>query len=478
MNRELIVQTKPVTLVMPQSPNELLSPDDGRESAAVPMIAGVLECDDRIELLCPRVYRPEESDYVLRTSTRCVLRADAVIEHILGPLGNEAGVVHVHNHPGGFADFSAIDDAGLPEKLVAIRTRKPEAWFVRAVLGVDGIRCEAFAPNSFEPVPINEIRAITRDRGIATIRPINAAALTDQPRVDAEMHSRTIALLGGDAQVLDALARVRVGVVGLGGTGSVLASQLPFLNVHHMALVDDDLLERTNLNRWVLAQPSDEGRAKVSVGAERLLQRHPHLKIRTVQARFPSPEAEEVLKGCDLIFSCPDNDWTRYEIAQFAARYMKCCITLGSGVALDATGKLRALGSQMRVFIPGAGGRCEACQGLDLTRLSPPDLERQRRVTGYAVSRSVVTINSTIASLTAGWLLHWFRGQWSEAPTYLQYDELALSVNDVSRVFPPNAECLTCGRSTLSLLGRGDVSKPDGLLASPVEPEAAYGGVK
>src|SRR5206468_1741580 len=63
----------------------------------------------------------------------------------------------------------------------------------------------------------------------------------------------------------DRLREMRVGIVGLGGTGSIVLEQLAHLGVRRFLLMDPDFVERTNLNRLVGSTESDVGKSKVEV---------------------------------------------------------------------------------------------------------------------------------------------------------------------------------------------------------------------
>lgn len=83
-------------------------------------------------------------------------------------------------------------------------------------------------------------------------------------------HDRQIRAFGEDGQ--RAIQALRVGFVGLGGTGSVAAQQLAHLGVRRFLLLDPDALDDTSLNRVVGATPRDVGGAKVLV-AKRTIRR-------------------------------------------------------------------------------------------------------------------------------------------------------------------------------------------------------------
>ena len=74
---------------------------------------------------------------------------------------------------------------------------------------------------------------------------------------------RQIRAFGEDGQ--RAIQALRVAIIGLGGTGSVVARQLAHIEVRRFLLIDPRALDETNLNRVVGARRSEIGRPKVHI---------------------------------------------------------------------------------------------------------------------------------------------------------------------------------------------------------------------
>lgn len=121
--------------------------------------------------------------------------------------------------------------------------------------------------------------------------------------------SRTAALLGSDA--LQRLHEAHVLLFGCGGVGSWAAEALVRTGVGHLALVDKDVVEASNLNRQLVATVDTIGHPKVEALKARLLRINPQADIRTFHAPFsastatdfPIAASEVVL---DAIDSVPD----------------------------------------------------------------------------------------------------------------------------------------------------------------------------
>ena len=122
--------------------------------------------------------------------------------------------------------------------------------------------------------------------------------------------------LGGQADAR--LRSRRVAVVGLGATGSVIASWLARAGVGHLTLIDRDLVEASNLQRQILFLESDLYRAKAETAAQRLAEANSQVDLRAEVADLTSGNARKLLAGFDLIMDGTDNFEARFLINDFS----------------------------------------------------------------------------------------------------------------------------------------------------------------
>lgn len=109
-----------------------------------------------------------------------------------------------------------------------------------------------------------------------------------------------------------ALLRARVLLVGVGGLGCPVAQYLAAAGVGTLGLVDDDVVDASNLHRQVLYTTADVGRPKVEVAAERVVAMNPDVAVECHALRLDSRDALELLAGYDVIVDGTDNFPTRY----------------------------------------------------------------------------------------------------------------------------------------------------------------------
>ena len=120
----------------------------------------------------------------------------------------------------------------------------------------------------------------------------------------------------------DKLKNASVLMVGAGGLGCPVALYLAAAGVGILGIIDDDIVELSNLQRQVLYTTQDLGLSKAQVAARRLADLNPHITIQAHEARLTRANALEVLRDYDIIVDGTDNFATRYLVND-------ACVILG-----------------------------------------------------------------------------------------------------------------------------------------------------
>jgi len=103
------------------------------------------------------------------------------------------------------------------------------------------------------------------------------------------------------------LDRARVVVLGLGGSGSHVATSLVAAGVGHLTCADFDEVALSNLNRQILFTENDIGQPKVPVAVDRLRAMNADVEVVGVEARIDSSEtARRLMEGADFVVLCAD----------------------------------------------------------------------------------------------------------------------------------------------------------------------------
>ncbi len=115
------------------------------------------------------------------------------------------------------------------------------------------------------------------------------------------------------------LAAARVLVVGAGGLGSPSLTYLAAAGVGTIGVVDDDVVELSNLHRQPIHGESDLGRTKVGSAAARIREINPHVTVREHRERFSGESAAGLVGAYDLVVDGADNFATRYLVTDACA---------------------------------------------------------------------------------------------------------------------------------------------------------------
>ena len=146
------------------------------------------------------------------------------------------------------------------------------------------------------------------------------------------------------------LKTARVLLVGAGGLGSPAALYLAAAGVGRLGIIDEDVVELSNLQRQVLHGTRDVGRAKVASAEARLRDLNPHIDVATMHGRLSSANALEILADYDIVVDGSDNFQTRYLVND-------ACVLLGK---TNVYGSVIRFDGQASVFC-AEGGPCYRC---------------------------------------------------------------------------------------------------------------------
>lgn len=114
------------------------------------------------------------------------------------------------------------------------------------------------------------------------------------------------------------LAAARIAVVGAGGLGSPVLLSLAAAGVGELVIIDDDVVERTNLQRQLVHRVDDIGTAKTASAARAVRDLSPVTVVHERTVRLTSDNAVDLLEGADLVIDGSDTFDTREAVAAAA----------------------------------------------------------------------------------------------------------------------------------------------------------------
>ncbi len=154
----------------------------------------------------------------------------------------------------------------------------------------------------------------------------------------SEWLSRTEQLLG--ESVMERLKHSRVGVFGIGGVGGYVVEALARSGVGEIDLIDNDLINMSNLNRQIIATHSTLGQYKVEAMKERILDINPAAKVRTYLCFFLPENADEFpFSKYHYVVDAVDTVAAKIELVLKAnEKNIPVISSMGAGNKLDAAG--------------------------------------------------------------------------------------------------------------------------------------------
>ena len=240
----------------------------------------------------------------------------------------------------------------------------------------------------------------------------------------AERYQAHLALPRIGANGQRRLLRSRVLMVGVGGLGCPTALYLTASGVGTLGLLDDDIVDRTNLQRQVLYGTSDIGKPKVHVARERLAGINPDVDLKPIEKRLTPSNAMDLVSGWDLVIDGSDN---------FASRYVVNDACVLSRIPL-ISGSVFQFEGQVTVIRPPLGP-CYRC----LFRTIPQEQPACRDAGVLAPLTGI--IGSVLAAEAVKWLVE---GDTALMGRLLLVDVLEASTRSVRVKSDPT--CPLCGK--------------------------------
>ena len=145
---------------------------------------------------------------------------------------------------------------------------------------------------------------------------------------------RTELLIGKEN--IEKLHNLKVAIFGIGGVGSFVVEALARAGIENFVLIDNDVVDITNINRQIIATHSTIGKAKVEIGKERILDINPNAKVQALQIYFDKNSKEILDKSIDYVIDCIDTVSSKIELIVKAKNLQIPIIScMGTGNKLD-----------------------------------------------------------------------------------------------------------------------------------------------
>lgn len=364
-----------------------------------------------------------------------------------------------HCHPRGPSSFSEQDDANEAELLRTACNRNGPSTKLVSVLfdGEGGIRARVWQ----YPKHSADCRSVAIYGERFRVHGSDGGASI------SEVFSRQVLAFG--ETLMSQLKALRIGIIGAGGTGSATAMLLARAGAGQLLIVDDDIVEPTNLNRLHGATRSDADAmaGKADVAAREVARMGLGTRAVPLKGWVNAPDVREALKSCDIVFCCTDDNSGRIFLNRLAYFYFIPVIDMGLAMAVAKAPAQGMADISARVTIVMPPDTCLLCRGAvdtdlareeDMRRRNPTEYDRQKReayVRGEGnPNPAVVTFTTEVACMAVNELLNRIVG-FRKRQMGSEHRRRFLFCEDRSTSAAPRSSCPVCASKLY--WGLGDV---------------------
>ena len=365
-----------------------LFPGDGHESAAILLCRFTGPTNER--LVVRKIINVPDEICAKRTAKYISWPGQCIEDVIDRAEQHSDSIVLIHSHPGGMLAFSTVDDESDASTIPAL---------------FSAIKAEGFHHGSAIMIPDGSMKArLYRSSG--EVQSLNRIIRVGHDVIDITKPLSTYVMPFG-SKMTKSFAHQTACVIGVSGTGTLVAELLARKGVGHQILIDFATMESKNLNRIVNSTINDakQRRPKVEMMAAAIRKYAPDTTVTIVNTSIEEREAIIAASAADILFSCVDSMAGR-SIIELICR---CCVIpmVDIGVTIPT-----------RKDVEGNTHIADVCGRVDYVRPDGPNLSDRQVVTPEGLRREYLLQNAPDAAqkeIEAGYI----KGVHEEAPSVM-----------------------------------------------------------
>jgi adenylyltransferase/sulfurtransferase len=236
---------------------------------------------------------------------------------------------------------------------------------------------------------------------------------------ERQRYDRQIMIPGLGESGQEKLKKARVVIAGSGGLGSPIALYLTAAGVGTVRIIDNDVVELSNLNRQILYWDKDIGKEKAKSAYDKLTQLNKNVTIETIDATIDETNVYDLTAGFDVIVDAMDNLPTRYLLNKAAIEHKMPFVH----------GAVSGLEGRAMTVIPGESACIRCLYHTAASKKKFPVLGTTSAIIGAIQATEVIKYLTGIGTLLTNRLLI--------------YDGLNMKFTELSVV--RNVNCEHCG---------------------------------
>ena len=292
-------------------------------------------------------------------------------------------IVKIHCHPGFYEQFSEIDDQSDFRLFKSVH-----AWLedglphASCVMLPDGRLFGRFFNSEMQVEVVHQI--------LVAGSTIHNWYYDEERPMNEDLQMRNLQAFG--KKTIQLINKMKIGVVGCSGTGSLTIEQLKRYGPGTMVLVDPDFIDFLNLNRIVGSNYSDakNKNLKTEVMKRGIEETVFGTQVITFSDHISNREVIKELADCDILFSCVDGAEARHVLNMISSFYLLPLIDMGVKLKAEANGGITNVFGSVHFVQPG---------GSSLLSRGQYDLERMRGEAIRRANKEEVEKNQYLASV-------------------------------------------------------------------------------
>lgn len=413
-----------------------LFPGDGLEAVAF-ALCGFLETEKESIFTLHSVFLYPHEKCTIRAGDRVEWSPAEIVDLFDACRKKGFRLLKIHSHPEYWPFFSEVDDKSdiyLGETVTGWTGKDDDVCSI--VMLPDGSMIGRAIDSTGKFNILNSIIVVSEN--ISCFYDLHGAEKETEPDLPEEVQLRTKQAFGEGTSAI--LKKLKIGVVGCSGTGSIVAELLARLGVGSLVLVDHDRVEYKNINR-ILNSTIEHAKKKINKAQMLKIAIEGFglgTKVSAISDDLHTYQAYSEIASCDIVFGGMDTVDGRHLLNRISTYF--CSAYFDIGIRLDADGKggINEILGRVDYIQPGhssllSRGRYTLDQ-LKAADLARTDLEEHKRQVkeGYIKSANiespaVISINMMFSSQAVTELLarlHPFRDRSNE-----NYAAISFSVN-------------------------------------------------